>query len=84
MNHLDNIFDQDIEKFTKSYFEYIKVVLDKIDVSEVKVFIEYILYAREKVQLYFLWVMEVVQQQQVILLTILLLVQMNIKNHLRW
>jgi len=48
MNTLDRMFTEDIEQFSKSYFDYLKNVLDKIDVAEVRRFVEVILAARER------------------------------------
>jgi len=47
MNAIDRFYTEDIEKFSISYFNYLKEIFEKIDVSEVKAFVETILAARE-------------------------------------
>lgn len=48
MNNLDRIYTKDIEQFSTSYFDYLKQVLDSIDTSEIKAFVETILAARDR------------------------------------
>jgi D-sedoheptulose 7-phosphate isomerase len=48
MNNLDKIFTEDIEQYSKSYFNYLKKIFDKIDLSEIKNFVELIIDARER------------------------------------
>jgi D-sedoheptulose 7-phosphate isomerase len=48
MNKLDDFFTEDVEKFSKLYFDYLKDVFDKIDLSEIKIFIDILLLARER------------------------------------
>jgi len=47
MNNIDKIFTEDIEQFSKSYFSYLKEIFDKINLSEIRSFIEILLAARE-------------------------------------
>jgi D-sedoheptulose 7-phosphate isomerase len=47
MNQIDKFYTEDIEQFSKSYFDYLKEIIDKIDVSEINAFVEAILAARE-------------------------------------
>jgi len=47
MNKIDSFFTEDIEQFSKSYFNYLKEIFDKIDLTEIKLFIEILLVARE-------------------------------------
>jgi D-sedoheptulose 7-phosphate isomerase len=48
MNQIDKIFTKDIEKFSKAYFDYLKVIFDKVDVADIRGFVEVILDARER------------------------------------
>ena len=48
INSLDKIFVEDIEQFSRSYFDYLKEIFDKVDVAEIKHFVEEILDARER------------------------------------
>ena len=48
MNNLKEIFTEDIEKFSKSYLDYLKKIFDQIDLSEIKKFVETILDARKR------------------------------------
>lgn len=48
MNHLDKMFTEDIEQFSKSYFDYLKNIMDQVDVADVRRFVEAILDARER------------------------------------
>ncbi len=48
MNKIDTFFTKDIELFSKSYFTYLKEIFDKIDLLEIKLFIETLLAARER------------------------------------
>jgi len=47
MNKIDNFFTKNIEQFSKSYFDYLKEIFDKINLSEIQTFVETILFARE-------------------------------------
>ena len=47
MNKIDKFFTKDAVLFSKSYFEYLKEIFDKIDLTEIKEFIELLLMARE-------------------------------------
>ena len=47
MNNIDKIFTEDINVFSKAYFDYLKKVCDNIDVLEIKEFISVLLEARE-------------------------------------
>ena len=47
MNRIDKFYTKDIEQFSKSYLDYLKEIIDKIDVVEVRKFVEVILDARE-------------------------------------
>ena len=48
MNKIDSFFTENIKHFSRSYFEYLKEIFDKIDLSEIEAFIETILSARER------------------------------------
>ena len=47
MNQIDKFFTEDIEQFSKSYFSYLKEIFDKVDLLEIRSFIEILLAARE-------------------------------------
>jgi D-sedoheptulose 7-phosphate isomerase len=47
MNKIDKFFTKDVALFSKSYFEYLKEIFDKIDLTDIKEFIELLLIARE-------------------------------------
>ena len=47
MNKVDEFFSKDIKQFSKSYLEYLKEIFDKVDLLEIKLFIEILLEARE-------------------------------------
>ena len=47
MNRIDGFFTENIEQFSKSYFSYLKEIFDKVDLSEIKTFVELLLSARE-------------------------------------
>jgi len=47
MNKIDKIYSEDIVQFSKLYFDYLKEIFDKIDLVEVKKFVELLLAARE-------------------------------------
>ena len=47
MNRIDKFYTKDIEQFSKSYLDYLKEIIDKIDVVEVRKFVEVILDALE-------------------------------------
>lgn len=48
LNNLDRFFTTDIVEFSRSYFDYLKQVLDGIDPQSIRRFIEVILDARER------------------------------------
>jgi D-sedoheptulose 7-phosphate isomerase len=48
MNKIDNFYTEDIESFSKSYFSYLKEIFDKVHLSEIKLFVEVLLAARER------------------------------------
>jgi D-sedoheptulose 7-phosphate isomerase len=48
MNNIDRIFTQDVEAFSRSYFDYLKSVLDNIDVGDIRNFVETLLDARSR------------------------------------
>ena len=48
MNNLDRFFSKDVASFSASYFDYLKQILDSIDLREIKNFVEILLDAREK------------------------------------
>ena len=48
MNNIDQFYTQDVELFARSYIDYLKKVLDLIDVVEVRNFVEVILSARDR------------------------------------
>ena len=48
MNKIDNFFTENIVNFSKSYFDYLKEIFDKVDLLEIKAFVEELLNAREK------------------------------------
>jgi len=47
MNRIDQFFTEDIEQFSRSYFDYLKDIFDKIDLTEINKFVKVILDARE-------------------------------------
>ena len=47
MNRIDGFFTENIEQFSKSYFSYLKEIFDKVDLSEIKIFVELLLSARK-------------------------------------
>jgi D-sedoheptulose 7-phosphate isomerase len=47
-NTIDRIFSRDVEAFTNAYLDYLKEVLDRIDRSSVRRFVELLLDARER------------------------------------
>ena len=46
MNKVDEFFSKDIKQFSKSYLEYLKEIFDKLDLLEIKSFVEVLLDAR--------------------------------------
>jgi len=48
MNNIDLFFSTDIETFSRAYFEYLKEVLDQIDVVKIKEFVKLLMNAREE------------------------------------
>jgi D-sedoheptulose 7-phosphate isomerase len=48
MNNIDNFFSENIVNFSKSYFDYLKEIFDKVDLLEIKAFVEELLKAREQ------------------------------------
>ncbi|MBT4731302.1 SIS domain-containing protein [Candidatus Woesearchaeota archaeon] len=47
MNKIDGFFTESIGQFSKSYFSYLKEIFDKVDLLEIRSFIEILLAARE-------------------------------------
>tara|TARA_B110000008_G_scaffold36588_1_gene33057 strand:- start:28117 stop:28722 length:606 start_codon:yes stop_codon:yes gene_type:complete len=47
MNRIDKFYTEDIEQFSKSYLDYLKEIIDKVDLVEIRKFVEVILNARE-------------------------------------
>jgi D-sedoheptulose 7-phosphate isomerase len=47
MNQIDSFFSEDIEQFSESYLSYLKEIIDKINLSEIRSFVEILLAARE-------------------------------------
>ena len=45
MNQIDKFFTEDIEQFSKSYFDYLTEVFDKIDLTEINKFVELLGYS---------------------------------------
>ena len=48
MNNLDLFFTADIKEFSSSYFNYLKEVLDRIDLVEIQKFVGILLDARKR------------------------------------
>jgi len=48
MNNIDRFFTADIESYSRSYLDYLKQVLDQIDVGKIKEFVETLINAREQ------------------------------------
>jgi len=48
MNKIDKIYSEDIVQFSKLYFDYLKEIFDKIDLTEIKKFVELLMAARER------------------------------------
>ena len=47
MNEIDKFFTKDIEKFSKSYFNYLVQIFEKVDLLEIKSFVKILLEARD-------------------------------------
>jgi len=47
MNKIDSFFTEDVKQFSSSYFSYLKEIFDKISLSEIQIFVEILLVARE-------------------------------------
>ena len=47
LNNIDKMFTMDIEKFSFSYFKYLKEIIDNISLSEIKEFVTVLLEARK-------------------------------------
>jgi D-sedoheptulose 7-phosphate isomerase len=47
MNKIDNFFTENIVEFSRSYFDYLKEIFEKVDLPEIKAFVEVLLTARE-------------------------------------
>ena len=47
MNKIDKFFTEDIEQFSKSYFDHLKKIFDKVDLMEINKFVELLLEARK-------------------------------------
>jgi len=48
MNKIDEIFLKDVEIFSKSYFKYLGDIFNRIDLSEIRIFVDTLLDARKK------------------------------------
>ena len=48
MNQLDKIFTENIENFSASYFNYLKQILDSINLFEIREFVDTLLDARKR------------------------------------
>ena len=48
MNKIDEIYSEDIEMFSKSYFQYLGEIIDRINLVEIRQFVETLLDARER------------------------------------
>ena len=48
MNQLDKMFTENIENFSASYFDYLKQILDSLNLVEIRVFVEILLDARKR------------------------------------
>ena len=48
MNQLDQLFTPEVEVFSTAYFSYLKQVLDRIDLTDIKQFVNALLDARER------------------------------------
>ncbi len=46
MNNIDRIFSKDIELFSKAYFEYLKQIMDNLDRTSIREFVELLMKAR--------------------------------------
>lgn len=47
MNKIDSFYTENIEEFSKSYFSYLKEIFDKVNLSEIRSFVEILLATRE-------------------------------------
>jgi len=47
MNKIDEFYIEDIGQFSKAYFDYLKEIFEKVDVSEIGDFVRVLLSARE-------------------------------------
>lgn len=47
MNNLDRFFSEDIESFSRAYFDYLKQILDNIDSQSIARFVQLLLEARQ-------------------------------------
>ena len=47
MNNIDKIFTENVEEFSNSYFSYLTDIFNKINLSEIRVFVETLLMARK-------------------------------------
>ena len=55
MNKIDEIYSEDVEMFSKSYFQYLGEIFDRINLAEIRQFVETILDARERgVRIFFI------------------------------
>ena len=48
MNKIDEIYSEDVEMFSKSYFQYLCEIIDRINLTEIRQFVETLLDARER------------------------------------
>ena len=55
MNKIDEIYSEDIEMFSKSYFQYLGEIIERINLAEIRQFVETLLDARERgVRIFFI------------------------------
>ena len=55
MNNIDEIYSEDVEMFSKSYFQYLCEIIDRINLAEIRQFVETLLDARERgVRIFFI------------------------------
>jgi D-sedoheptulose 7-phosphate isomerase len=48
MNKLDQIYSDDIKQFSASYFNYLKVIFDRVNLLEIQTFVDTLLAARSR------------------------------------
>ena len=55
MNKIDEIYSEDVEMFSKSYLQYLCEIIDRINLAEIRQFVETLLDARERgVRIFFI------------------------------